>query len=348
MDRLEIRTFDGDGAALAELTNRAWGQTVAGKALYPLWSAPYFDWRLLDPRGGGCDFLVAAYKGTRLVGCILGEPLDFRVGERTVRGTLSSWLTADPEHTTVRVAMRMVAELKRRHQEHGMAFSMGFNDVVSRPFWESLAKHPSSGVRPLGEPAMWSRIFDGRVVSEASLTRDEAIATRAVSYLPGLQLAPRSTVRSYISADLPRCLRWVEAQSRGADLAIQWSAERLDVQLGHPFARTLVLEDGERGGFINYYPMQLQGKAPVNVGIIDLFAGDLGLRQQLALLSVACRRMREEGLHMASMMRSAAAPQRVFALGGFMPYPAGLELFTFFTDPSLDLPSPLRHHILFG
>src|SRR5690606_34181761 len=63
MSGIELRTYDGDGSDLATLTNRAWRATVAGKAMFPLWSREYFQWRLLDERGGGRDFLVAAYRG---------------------------------------------------------------------------------------------------------------------------------------------------------------------------------------------------------------------------------------------------------------------------------------------
>ena len=45
---------------------------MGGKALFPLWSQAYFQWRLLDPRGGGRDLLVVAYRGDKPVGCVMG------------------------------------------------------------------------------------------------------------------------------------------------------------------------------------------------------------------------------------------------------------------------------------
>ena len=348
MSSIEIRTYEGDGSDLQELTNRSWRATVGGKALFPLWSQAYFQWRLLDPRGGGRDFLVGAYRGAKLIGCILGEPLSFVVGGRNVRGTLSSWLTVDPEDPSPRSALMMMSAFRSRHREHGMSFSMGFNDAISRRFWETLAKRPPHDVHVLDDVWMWTRIFDGRVVAEAGLTPGDRLVPVVAKLIPGLRPRPSSPVRGYLPGDLPRCHEWLAEQGKGADVRIDWSDARLDLQLNHPHARTIVLEDGGRAGFINYYGIQLFGARPVNVGMIDLFAGTLSFWQQLALLETACRRMKEEGLHMTAMMKSQASPQAVLSLAGFMPYPANVNLFWFFVDPELRIEKPARYHVLFG
>lgn len=348
MSSVEIRTYEGDGSDLQELTNRCWRATVGGKALFPLWSQRYFQWRLLDPRGGGRDFHVVAYRGSKPVGCILGEPLAFEIGGRPVQGTLSSWLTVDPEDPNPRVALQLLSAFRSRHRERGMRFSMGFNDAVSRRFWETLAKRPPHDVHVLDEIWMWTRIFDGRAVAEAGLTQGDRLVPVIAKLIPGIRPRSPAPVRGYLPSDLPRFRAALAAQGKGADVRIDWSEPRLDLQLDHPYARTVVLEVDGRVGFLNYYGIQLCGARPVNVGMIDLFAGDLHFVERLSLLETACRRMKEEGLQMTAMMRSAAAPDTVLGAAGFMPYPANVNLFWFFVDPELRLEKPVRHHVLFG
>ena len=166
--------------------------------------------------------------------------------------------------------------------------------------------------------------------------------------LPRLRPKSRSPVRPFQTSDLNNCLKWLEAQSVGADIRILWSAGRLEVQLGHPYAHTLVLEDGPNGGFINYYNIEMLGANELRVGVVDLFAGTLDFSQQLALLAAACREMQEQQVHMAVMMKAASAPARVFIAAGFIPYPANVELFWYFTEPTLSIKPPVRYHVLFG
>jgi len=346
MSAIEIRTYEGDGSDLAELTNRVWRATVGGKMLFPLWSREYFRWRLLDERGGGSDFHVAAYDGPRIVGCILAEPMSFQVRGRAVDGTLSSWLTIDPGVKSTPLSLRLLAELRKRHEERGMSFSMGYTGTEARRFWAALGKRPPYDLHLLDRISFWTRPFDAGAVAASGFSFVERYGPPLAKLLPGLRPTPRSRVRPFQTSDLPRCLKWLEAQSEGADIRIVWSASRLEVQLAHPYARTLVLEDGDDGGFINYYAIEMLGASKVRVAVIDLFAGTLGFWQQLALLAAACRQMRDERIHMTVMMKGVSARGRVFAAAGFIPYRTDVDLFWFFTD--LRLEPPVRYHVLFG
>lgn len=348
MTAIAIRSYRGDGSDLAELTNRAWRATVGGKMLFPLWDPAYFQWRLLDPRGGGGDFHVAAYDGDRLVGCVLAEPMPFEVSGRRVQATSSSWLTVDPEVRSPRLALRMLAELRRRHQERGMSFSMGFAGPEARDFWAGLAKRSPQEIQFLDRIAFWSRPFDARAVAASGFNVVERHGPRLARLLPSLRARPHTPVRPFAAGDLARCHEWITAQSAAANLRIAWTPARLELQLAHPRAVTLVLDDGAHGGFINYYGIRMLGASEVLVGVIDLFAGTLGFLQQLALLGAACDRMREDGIHMAVMMKAVSAPTRAFVAAGFVPYSTDVDLFWYFREPGLSVDSPVRYHVLFG
>lgn len=349
MSQIAIRTYQGDGADLAELTNRIWRGAVGGKMLFPLWDRDYFQWRLLDPRAGGSDFHLAAYDGDRLVGCVLAEPRTFDVLGQRKRATLSSWLTVDKGAKDPRLALRLLAELRRRHREREMAFSMGYAGSAARDFWAGLAARSPGEIQFLDRISFWSRPFDAAAVGASGFSFVERHGPRLARYLPALRQVPRTPVRAFDAArDLSRCLDWLSAQAAGAEVRIVWEPERLELELAHPRARTLVLDDGERGGFINYYSIRMLGAAEVQVGVIDLFAGTLPFLQTLALLGAACDRMREEGVELAVMMRAASAPSRAMLAAGFVPYPTDVELFWYFNDPTLSPARPRNYHILFG
>lgn len=351
MSAIEIRTYQGDGSDLAEFTNRIWRGAVGGKMLFPLWDRDFFQWRLLDPRGGGRDFHIAAYDGDRLVGCVLAEPMTFDVQGQRKQATLSSWLTVDKQMKVPRLATRMLAELRRRHQEREMAFSMGYTGTAARDFWAGVSARSPGELQFLDRITFWSRPFDAAAVSASGFSFVERHGPRIVRLLPTLRQQPRTPVRGFrtgATGDLARCLDWLSAQSTGADVRIAWESERLELKLAHPRARTLVLDEVERGGFINYYSIRMLGAAEVQVGVIDLFAGTLDFFQKLALLGAACERMREEGVELAVMMRAASAPPRVMLAAGFIPFPTNVELFWYFKDPALSVASPPSYHILFG
>jgi hypothetical protein len=354
MSTVEIRNYDGDGSDLAELIDRTWRTNFTGKMWFPLWDRDYFCWRLLDERGGGRDFLVAAYRGSKIIGCLLAEPLDLAVRGRTVKGTLSSWLSVDPEVRIPNLAIRLVEGLRKRHQEHGMAISIGCTsadpNAPTRRFWDSLAQRRPDDIRFFGPIRFWTRVFDSRAVAAAGLNTFERIGPRFAGLIPAPSIHRRNApeIRPYRTADLSRCFDWVRAQAEAADLQIRWSLPRLDLQLGHSYARTLVLEGaGEAGGFLNYYAIDWSGARAVRVAMIDLFAGTMGLRSQMALLKAAERQMIGEGIQMALTMVSSAAPPRPLLASGFFPVPTNVDLFSIFPEPALRLEPPLRYHLLF-
>src|SRR6202171_5124696 len=226
--------------------------------------------------------------------CLLAEPLDLGIRGRTVKGTLSSWLSVDPEVRIPNLAIRLVEGLRKRHQEHGMAISIGCTsadpNAPTRRFWDSLAQRRPDDIRFFGPIRFWTRVFDSPAVAAAGVTTFEQIVPCFAGLIPAPWIHRRNApgIRAYGTADLSRCFDWVRAQAEAADLHILWSLPRLDLQLGHPYARTLVLDGaGEAGGFLNYYAIDWSGARAVRGAMIDLFAGTMGLRSQMALLIAA-------------------------------------------------------------
>jgi hypothetical protein len=350
---VEIRNYEGDGVDVANLVHRTWTSVFGGKMWFPFWNHPYFSWRLLDERGGGRDFLVSAYKGTQLVGCLFAEPMTFRIKGRTVRGTMSSWLSVDPDIRVPNLALRLVEGLRRRHEEHGMGVSIGCTSrdakAPNRRFWDTLVQRKPEEFCFWGEIRFWTRVFDGPAVAAAGLTAFERFAPRLAALIPApsTKRPQASGIRPFRQSDLSRCLDWLQLQSRTADVHMVWSVPRLDLQLNHDYTRTLVLERGDEGGFINYYMIDWSGARPVRVGMIDLFAGSLSLFSQVSLLRAAERRMKAEGIQLAVMMASCAAPAKPLLTAGFVPVPSHVDMFSYLALPGLGMTSGLKYHLLF-
>ena len=213
MSTIEIRNYEGDGADLADLIGRTWKTAFTGKMRFPLWDRAFLNRRLLDERGGGREFLVSAYRGTKIVGCLLAEPMDLRIRGQAVRGTLSSWLSVDPEVRVPNIAIRMVEGLRKRHQEHGVAISIGCTssdpNAPTRRFWNSLARRKPDDFRFFGPIRFWSRVLDSSAVATSGLNAFERIGPRFARLIPSLAsvssaFGRRSTLPADRSDALPR------------------------------------------------------------------------------------------------------------------------------------------------
>jgi GNAT superfamily N-acetyltransferase len=353
MGSVEIRDYRGDGTEVAGLLERSWTRAYGGKSWFPLWDARYFRWRLIDACGDDRSLLMAAYVDDRLVGCVLAEVLEMRLRGDVIRGALSSWLGVEPGVQGRGVAMALAEALKSRTRAQGSRLTVGITsaDPASsmRRFWNALEERTPGDTRVFGKVNFWTRAFDGPAIAAASLTTFERVASRVTAPIPIGWLGWRTPagVRRYEPGDLDRCLAWLEAQSADADLAVKWSRARLAMQLDHAYVTTLVIDDGETGGFINWYAIDYQGRQKVRIGIIDLFAGTLSTARRIDLLKAACVQMRSEGVHMSMMMASEASPSTPLLAAGFIPLPAHLDMFAIFPEAGLPLTPPMRVHTLF-
>lgn len=352
---VEIRTYDGNGNDVVELTSRTWRAAYGGKFWCPYWDTDYIRWQLLADRPGGRDFLVAAYEGTRLVGCFFAERMPFRIRDCQVTGTIGSWFTVDIEGRSPRLGLELVEELRRRHREHGAAFMVGYvNGHAETPaykFWAGYGKLYPEHVRFVRKIGYWIRVLNPSSVGRKCVHRAERLGVRILG-LPifGQPRRPPRGVRQMSSGDLSACHGLVETASAYGDLANIWTQDRLAHQLsGNGFPRTLVADgDGDASGFVNFHRMGLLGADVISTGLIDLLAA-AGNSQRIKrkLVRSAVSRMRSEGLELALALRMRMFPPRVMLLCGFIPVPQTDYLVYAFAEKGLALPSADRPCVLF-
>lgn len=351
----EIRTYEGDGQDIADLLARTWRSTYQGKHWCPLWDADYIRWQLLGDRSGGHEFLVSAYDGRRLVGCVLAERMTFRLHDREVEGTIGSWLTVDPEARSPNLSFKMVEELGRRHREHGLAFLFGYvNGNPATPahhFWTRFAKKHPRDLRFIRRIGYWIRILNAPVLSRKCLYGYERIGARVHGWIPPLRAPGRMAcgVRDYSDGDFEACEQLVRKSSVHADISTVWRPERLARQLRwNDLPRTLVIEsNGAPSSLINYHRLGLLGVQEVTAGLIDLLtSAEAPSRDRRKLLRSALFRMEAEGFDVAFALRTPMFPPRVMLACGFLPRPGSDYLVYVFPDPGLDLPAAARPDVL--
>lgn len=321
---LSITSYAGDGDDLADFITAVWTRMFGGRAWFPLWDRRYVAWRLMDPRILDRELIVCAYEGDRLVGCVASEESGFRIGADRVCGSLSSYLSVDPETQDRGVAIRLLDALAAVHRRRGIAVGFGVTadgpGSASLRFWELTRKRRPSETAFLRSYRIWTRVCRPAAVARAALTGFERLGSRAGPLVPwGWTGRGGPRVRPVEKADLPACGRLVAAASCRADIAMLWSEARLAVQLDHPNARAFVL-DGPEGprGLVAGYMIDWLGKAPVRVGFVELCAADLA-RDEAGLLIALGRILEAEGAEMVVMMDAGSAPRRGLALAGFVP-----------------------------
>ncbi|MBI1825731.1 MAG: hypothetical protein HY287_01055 [Planctomycetes bacterium] len=353
---IEIRTYDGDGEDVAELTARAWRAAYGGVSWCPYWSAESIRWQLLSACPDDRDFLVAAYNGCRLVGCFFAKRTAFQISSRQVLGTIGSWFTVDPEAGSPRLGMAIVEELRRRHVEYGVAFLLGYvnggPNTPANKFWKCFAKLYPDQIRFVRKIGYWIRILNPSSLRRKCVHWFERFIVGVHGILPLLGAPPRRApeVRDYVHGDSDRCGRLVGELSKNADLAMTWSSDRIATQLDwNGFPRTLVLDhNGETFGIVNYHPFGLLGKEVVSTGLIDLLGcGSGSAHDQRRLLRSAIAQMDANGLDIAMALRTSMFPPRVMLPCGFWPMPQSEHLVYAFPQPGLDLPPADRPLILF-
>lgn len=354
MTSVEIRTYDDDGHDLAALVQRAWKQNFQGETWFPWWDQGYFQWRVLSPVYRNRELCLAAYEGARLVGCILAEAAEFATENGQLRGSYSSWLSVDSECRSRGVVLRLVDELRTRHRELGLRFSLGVTRAdpksPARKLWDTLDRRRPDEFCFWGRQRLWARVLNPAQMAQAGLTMWERWASQLLHCMPRWTTSgrPPKDVRPFQSDDTPWCLRMLQHQSSPAHLRMIWNPERLQHQLnGCGFPRTLVsLEESAPHGFLNYYLVTWCGRREIRVAMIDLFVGEADWRKQRRLLKAAENQMCRDGVDLVLMLSSQASPGHVLLSGGYLPIDAGVELFGLFIDSPWNCPKPRSFHIL--
>lgn len=345
---IEIRTYEGDAAELSRFTQRVWIEGGIDKMPLPIWNEEYFEWQLLSELAGRRNFLVAAYDGARLVGCLPCERFRFRVDGCEMDGTMGSWLTADPDYKRQGIASLLVEEQRRRHAEQEAKFMIGYAapGTSGGPFWR---QRPDA--RILGRIGFWVRILDPRVLARWSPSLGERLAIRLLG--PLLGAAPPSgdgaPIRPYREGDLPSCLGLAHRLLSGVEVGYLWSAERLAHQFQfRDLPRTLVWDEGGGvRGFVNYYPLEMMGRFRQRMAVIDLLAfGDLPQSSRRRLVAAALGQMSREEIHSVIMLRLGCYGIAPLIANRFVPLPgATCELVFAYAAPGL-APGRRRHLLL--
>jgi len=350
---IEMRTYAGDAAELVRFTRSIWQGTYQGHMPIPLWDEAYFDWQLLAERPGGRDYLVAAYDGTRLIGCLLGEEFRFRLRGREFPATMGSWLTVDPDYRGHGLGRQLVAEQRRRHQERGAVFHLGFGYLGrgfshGPKFW---TRFPGETV-VLGKTGWWVRVLDHRATAAWDLNAFDRWGTRLLSLIQGppRPLAKPHGIRPYRAEDLPACLKLVHGLLDRVDLGYVWTADRLAHQLSYrDLPRTLVCEqEGQVAGFVNYYCLGFLGRHAARVGLIDLMPlGTMPLGAGRDLLRAALVDMRRQGCAFVLALRLPTWDAWPLLAAGFVPLPDEFLFLCYQVDPSISLKGARGLHVHF-
>lgn len=343
---IEVRTYEGDSRELASFINTAWESYYSEDHWIPDHDAKCLDWQFFARRDESRDFRLAAYHGSRLVGCFLAECFPFEVNGRQLDGTIGTWFTIDPKFARTPAPFKLVNEMGRRHVERGKEFLLGliFADrrAVAAKFWSAYARAFPQHLQVIGRCGLWIRVLNPRDV----IAKTGDLAWRTGFRCLGMvqRGAPRwrasSAVRDYQPSDLDACLMLCEQESRGAALSHIWHRDRLKIQLGHPeIPRTLVVDNnGTIEGFLNYHCIKFRSRGSVPAGLIDLFVGrGLAIRDRVGLLSEATRRMLAEGIDVAIAPCFNLAGAQTMVACGYAPSPKFLQVASLFCSERIDL-----------
>jgi len=380
---LEIRDYSGSIEDWQHFVVKVWGESYAGKMLFPLWTPDYFRWQTamavppadqtqpyLAPAGspfGICaPHCAAAYDGERMVGTILGIPMRFRGPSGEFYGSQGSWLSVDAEYRRHKVATKMRDAVRQRHAQLGMFGQFGFVYFASRSsqgprFWGS--KKISTDF--LQKAGFWARVLNPAKASAWSISRWDAFTMSLARLQPRPRFKSKNfEVREFQPGDLPHCVEIVNRFAQNTELSIDWQPASLSVLLsgkpptaskpGEPSdskpgaGRSLIaVRGGEVLGVLAYHLLPFQGRTVETIAVIDLIAfGDLKGFDRTRFLSAGLERMAAENAVLA--LKASFGDYTCVPLwgAGFVPQPAHSHLILTGATEGISLPRVRRSHLI--
>lgn len=351
---LEIRTFDGSPAELAEFCVSCWKAVYQGTDMpFLLWSGEFFDWELFGPRHSEREFVVAAYDGARLVGVLPARPVPVSLHGEPLNCTICSYFSVDPEYRKTRAAAQLNIESRRRHRDRGVDFMFGYvytgaSASKGAGFWLKQPKH----VKVIRQVGHWVRVLDPRAVARFDRHGLDRWGARLLGLVQRPVQPPRdgAGVRRYEPRDLAACQALARAMADECELSYIWETDLFERQISYgDVTRTLVAEEDSRvTGFINYCHLGFRhiddkGDSEIKVAVIDLLSiRQASRRMQKRLLQQALADMRAEGCHLAMMLRSPCHDWGPLLRRGFVMQPSAQYAFTMVETNGREAPVGVR------
>lgn len=339
---IEIKSYEGDGTDLADLIVSGWRHTYnEGNFWFPIWDNDYVAWRLMDPKRLDRDLMVVAYENNSLVGCMIGETMDFNYEGEVISGSAISYLSIKPNCKIPGLGLRMAELMRKRHQERNLKFALGITngseDAASKKFWNALQKRRPNEFTYHGRLSSWVHILDGSMVAKASPDRATAIASRIGGVFPISWVGSRGNSTPALPEHLDKNLAMVSKGTEPADLTLIWDRDRLERWLHHPyvFSFSHPTEDVLVAGYV----IKWCAKQDIEVGVIDLIAGGANVSATVDVLIATLRYLKKRNVGMAMVMDFGAVPDEALKRASFFKGDAKADYFTIFEDPSLDLPA---------
>ncbi|WP_425144791.1 GNAT family N-acetyltransferase [Deinococcus sp.] len=339
---IEVRPYDGSPDELAAFINACWAGRYLARDLIPHYSGADLRWQMLG--GPDHDLHLAAYDGSRLVGCFLAERVRVRLCGDEVAGSQGSYLSVDPAYAARGVATRLINALERLHRAHHLKFFLGYVNASPRSsayqFWSAFRRAFPKRYRTIGPVQFWMRFLRAGCMAEQL---DHAAESLGLRVLSRLQAAPgagqRSPVRPFQPSDLAGCHLLLDAGAQRHRLGQLWDGPALAHQLhASGSSQTLVYPDGAGvGGFASAFRWPLKGRGHIPAEIIDLLLLDgLPPAGKRELLRACVAGIAARGAWVAVAPRPDFCEAATFLACGFVPVPQVCTLMTLFAAPELD------------
>lgn len=342
MSKFEIREYSGDFEDVIELTRRVWMSEYRGKTWFPLPDAAFMRDRYAPELGAIC---LVAYEGPQLAGSLCLVPRTMRVDGVDYPIMMSTSFSVEP--ASRRVALPLIARLRRLSEEKGAAFGVGIAlDDPATPsyrFWTKYAESYPQYFRFLFDGTYLAKVLRPEVVARAGIKSWERVLSRALA--PLLRFVPygsSAAVRFYKPSDLERCAELVEKSYADVDWAMRWSLDQLSARLGRSAEKTFVYErDGVVQAFVNWHVFPLQGREAIQCAVLEMWSEDeISHSARARFISHLCRHLRDVGVDTLVVPRTATTPTAALLTNLFIPSSDRFRIGVFPTKSSPPLASP--------
>jgi GNAT superfamily N-acetyltransferase len=318
---ITIVEFRGDAAEAARFTESCWRRSYSGSSFYALWTEAYMRWQLFDVPAPERVRRLGAYVSDQLVGFFAAEEMDFTTRNGPRLGTMSSWLSVDPEHGRAGIGRALRRAMWAWQHDRGADFMIGFVNAGTvrgqgRRFWTREVL----GAVILRRPALWGHILRPAAAAAAEFSRLEAAGVRLLAQVQRTRRAASlGQIRAYRDEDLAKCRALFAAGPD--DFAYAWNDARLAHQLRHSsMPRTLLLDRGSGvEALINYYTLDMVGRQPVRCAIVDFIRSRQGQGECSGFVRHCLEVMASEGHDVALTLGPPAHPSIMLVAGGFLP-----------------------------